>query len=202
MRMSMIKEFMQEFIKVQERSLKNNRIVASNFNPLQLFANINDENTHSNILAWLFDPYASHSQQDLFFKAFINHFDYEVFYDALEYKVVREFSGLESIVDILIYGKSFIFFIENKTLSLEGEDQTNREYRDLKRLAESFGVDNNYHAVFLSPYGQTPQNKSFKAISYQQISSAFKNIMDEVGSEYVRFFVDSWIDISPEIGRE
>ena len=200
--MSQINEFFEEFKKIQKKSLKHDRNLASKFNPLLLFANINDENTHSDILAWLFDPFASHSQQDLFFKAFVNHFDYDIFYDSLEYKVIREFSGLESIVDILVYGKSFVLFIENKTLSLEGEDQTNREYRDLKRLAESFGIADNYHAVFLSPYGQTPQNKNFKSISYQQISSALKNIRDEIGSEYVRFFVDSWIDISSEIGRQ
>jgi len=199
--MSHITEFIEEFIKMQENFIKHDKTVASKFNPLLLFTPINDENTHSNILAWLFDPLASHSQGDLFFKAFLNYFDYKVFYNNLDYKVIREYSGLESVVDILIYGKHFIFFVENKTLSSEGEDQTNREYRDLLRLAESFGIVDDYHAIFLSPYGQTPQNENFKSISYHQLSSAFKIIRNEIGSEYVRYFVDSWIDISPEIGR-
>ena len=199
--MSQITEFIEEFIKMQEHFIKYDKAEASNFNPLLLFTPINDEKTHSNILAWLFDPLASHSQGDLFFKAFLNYFNYKVSYDTLKYKVIREFSGLESIVDILIYGNRFIFFIENKTLSLEGEDQTNREYRDLLRLAESFGIVNDYHAIYLSPYGQTPQNENFKSISYHKLSSAFKLIRNEIGSEYVRLFVDSWIDISSEIGR-
>ncbi len=200
--MSKITELLEEFKKVQDKFIINDRDEASKFNPLLLFASINDENTHSNILSWLFDPLASHSQKDLFFKAFLNYFDYKVSCDTLEYKVIREFSGLESIVDILIYGNHFIFFIENKTLSSEGEDQTNREYRDLLRLAESFGITNDYYAIFLSPYGQTPQNENFKPISYQQLSSAFKNIKDDIGSDYVRYFVDSWIDLSSEIGRQ
>jgi hypothetical protein len=200
--MNQIELFFEGFMKVHEQFLVKDRNQATYFNPLRLFNDINNENTHSNILSWLFDPLASHSQGDLFFRAFLNHFHYNVSYDERDYTVVREFSGIESIVDILIYGKQFIFYIENKTLSQEGEDQTNREYRDMLRLAKSLGIVENSHAIFLSPFGQTPQNENFKTISYQQLSVAFNKILPEIGSEYVRYFVNSWINISAEIGRQ
>jgi hypothetical protein len=189
-----------DFIKMQKRLIKRDNQLAGNFNPLQLLNVKFDETTHSNILAWVFDPYGSHSQGDLFFRAFLEHFNFEVDYEQMDYKVIREFSGNEAIIDLLIYGRKFIFYIENKTLSSEGYRQTEREYNDLLRLSNALKISENIYAIYLSPSGRRPQSENWLPISYAQLSDALANRISHIRADYVRFFLNSWITILKEVG--
>jgi hypothetical protein len=201
-RLRSYKILVSEYFALKKTIIEKDSKITSSFNPLKLFNVSFDENTHSNILAWLFDPYETHSQGDLFFKAFLDYFNYEVTYSDYDYQVRREFSGNEAIIDILVYGKEFIFYIENKTISPEGQEQTNREYRDMIRLATALNInDRNAYPIFLSPYGQRPLNDEFRPISYLQISYAFKRVLSNVASDYVRSFLSSWLSIASNIGR-
>jgi len=193
---------LSEYVMLRKSIITKDSGIALNFNPLNLFNVAFDENTHSNILAWLFDPYETHSQGDLFFKAFLDYFNYNVIYPNFDYQVKREFSGSEAAIDILVYGKEFIFYIENKTLSSEGIDQTNREYRDMMRLANALNIDLcNAFPIYLSPYGQTPLSKKFRPIKYMELSHAFEMVLNHVASDYVRSFLNSWLSIAKNIGR-
>ncbi len=201
-RLRSYKILVSEYFALKKTIIEKDSKITSSFNPLKLFNVSFDENTHSNILAWLFDPYETHSQGDLFFKAFLDYFNYEITYSDFDYQVRREFSGNEAIIDILVYGKEFIFYIENKTFSPEGPEQTNREYRDMVRLATALNINaRNAYPIFVSPYGQRPLNDEFRPISYIQLSYAFKRVLSNVASEYVRSFLSSWLSIASNIGR-
>jgi hypothetical protein len=196
------KALTSDYIALKKTIIEKDSKITSNFNPIKLFNVSFDENTHSNILAWLFDPYETHSQGDLFFKAFLDYFNYDVNYSDFDYQVRREFSGNEAIIDILVFGKEFIFYIENKTISPEGPNQTYREHRDMLRLATALSInERNVYPIFLSPYGQRPLNDEFRPISYIQLSYAFKRVLSNVASEYVRSFLSSWLSIASNIGR-
>ena len=190
------KIFLDKYIQNLNKLYESNRKVANHFNPIKLFKVKFDEITHSNILSWIFDPYGSHNQGDLFFKYSLKHFNYSIKYDPRNYKVIKEFRGYESIVDIVIYSKDFVFFIENKTLSSEGLDQTNREYRDLRRFSKKMSIkkDSNF-SIFLSPKGSKPLNKNFKPITYRSLSIAFEESLEEIEAPYVGYFIKSWLNI-------
>ena len=170
------------------------------FNPFYLLNITYDELTHSNILAWLFDPYGTHNQGDLFFRNFVSFNKFNVFYDNWKYKVKREYSGNESVIDILIYGRNFIFYIEYKVLSPEGHDQTNRECRDLRRLAKVLNIKENIHPIFLTPKGQKAKNITWIPLSYSSLAQSIEISLKEVKSDYVKQFVQSWINILKNLG--
>ena len=71
-------ELLANYTRICKESYEKNRITAPHFNPFELFKLKKYELTHSNILAWLFDPYESHNQGDLFFKCFVDYFGYEI----------------------------------------------------------------------------------------------------------------------------
>ena len=189
-----LKHLMSQFITAKNSFIEKDASISANFNPLKLFNLELDENSHSNIIAWLFDPYETHSQGNIFFKAFLDYFDYEATYADYEYQVIREFSGQESIVDILVYSKEFIFYIENKVLSLEGDNQTDREFSDMIRLAASLNIEEKKsHAIYLSPSGIRPQNENFKAISYLELARSMETTLESIASKYIRLFLGSWL---------
>ena len=66
-----------------------------------------------------------------------------------------------SRVDIEIAARSeFVVHIENKILSLEGSDQTDREWEDLeKRRRELGSSESNTHAIFLTLDGSDPREQ-------------------------------------------
>lgn len=191
-------DLLENYQKCYERHLDENRVAAPDFNPFALLKMTFDERTHSRILAWLLDSRESHSQGDLFFRHFLLFFDFSVLYDGGNYTVRQEHSGRESIIDILIYSSSFIFYIENKTISPEGPDQTNREYRDLERLRRMLNVRDIF-PIFLNPYGVKADNKHFKTISYDQLALSFESALVEIQAPYIRSFVGSWISVLRQI---
>jgi len=130
----------------------------------------------------------------------VNYFNFNIEYNKWNYKVKREYCGKESIVDILIHGKDFIFYIENKTNSLEGWEQTPREYRDLERLAKSMRVRKKF-PVFLTPTGVKPSDeKNWITMSYPKLACALEPSLIMIQSAYVRFFVESWLNILKYLG--
>ena len=96
-RLRSYKTLVSDYFALKKSIIEKDSKITSSFNPLKLFNVSFDENTHSNILAWLFDPYETHSQGDLFFKAFLDYFNYEVTYSDFDYQVRREFSGNECV---------------------------------------------------------------------------------------------------------
>ena len=190
------KIFLDKYIQNLNKLYESNRKIAKYFNPIDLFKVKFDELTHSNILSWAFDPYGSHNQGDLFFRYFIEYFNYSIKYDPWNYKVKKEFKGDESRVDIVIYSRDFVFFIENKTLSSEGVDQTNREYRDLLLFSEKMSIKkDSIFPIFLSPKGSKPLNENFRPITYRKLSKAFEKSLKEIEAPYVKYFIESWLEI-------
>ncbi|MBI2486198.1 MAG: PD-(D/E)XK nuclease family protein [Deltaproteobacteria bacterium] len=192
---------LEDYFELQKALYCRNREKASNFNPFNLLGLTTDELAHSTVLADLFDPYGTHNQGDLFFRHFINHFGFNIDYDPWEYRVRKEYVGIESRIDILVYGKKFIFYIENKTLSSEGLGQTEREYGDLLRFSKILNISrDNIFPIFLNPKGELPKDEHWTRVSYSLLAQSLDGALCEVKSDYVRFFVQSWLSILKMIG--
>jgi hypothetical protein len=208
-RIVLFERLLDAYLRQYKALYERNRTRAPNFNPFHILGLTTNELTHSDVLAWLFDPYGTHNQGDLFFKHFLKSFDFPINHDPWEYKVRREYVGIESIIDILVLGKDFIFYIENKTLSEESYDprkreyQTEREHRDLMSLARTRRIhESNAFAIFLNPKGEPAQYKNWRPISYNQLAQALENTLSEIRSNYVKFFVQSWLSTLKIIGGE
>ena len=181
---------------------KSNKVLAPNFNPFELLCITHDERKHSAILAWLFDPLGSHGQGNIFFKTFLSYFDYDAKFATEDYKSTTEFCVKESIIDILIYGSRFIFWVENKTFSQEGHDQTNREYRDLLGFSKKLNIQKNIFPIYLSLSGERPQNKEWRPIAYRELAKALETVIEDVRCVYVQHFVRSWIVVLQKLREE
>lgn len=183
--------------------LETKKRYASDFNPFQVLDLTKIEKTHSDVLAWLLDPRETHSQGDLFFKGLIESLDLGFQYDPWRYKVKREYTGDESRIDIIIYGRDFVIYIENKTLAREGPEQTHREYRDLIRLLKRKGLpETNVAAIFLSRKGEEPKAEGWIPMSYRSLAETINETVenDEDIPEYLRSFITSWTKELKQLG--
>jgi hypothetical protein len=187
---------------------KEQRLRADDFNILRTMRLTRKELCHSDILAWLLDPDGSHAQRELGFHLFLKQVNLPKEYAGRNYRVIRELSGEESQLDIVIEAEGeFIIGIENKIDSEEGDKQTEREWRDLQRRKQSLSIPTGVTAFFLTPDESKPLCKSFRTISWQVIANVFEAFADEAGAELVRVFARHYAetirhDIATEIEDE
>ena len=177
------------------------------FNVFALLGVDTDEIKHSSFLAWLLDARAGHGQGDIFLKAFARACGLPIVLAAPHrYRVRTEFSGSESIVDILVCRRGdFLVYLENKVFAPEGPDQVDREFRDMCRLASSLRVpEGRRFAIFLTPDGRRPLSGDptrWKAVSYGQIAQQFAGILPDIRSDKLRLVVRDWIETVSGFGR-
>ncbi len=169
------------------------------FNVLSLCGITTDEVRHSAIIGWLLDETGSHGQGRLFFDGFTHLCGFDLPATNLPYKTMTEFSCLESIVDVVVLRRrEFILFLENKTVSVEGPDQLNREYRDLQRRGESLGVPPaQRYSVFLTPDGRVPvtgKARQWRCLSYADIVTMLMSVMPEVQDMKLKLFLNDWME--------
>ncbi|MEQ8881307.1 MAG: PD-(D/E)XK nuclease family protein [Cyclobacteriaceae bacterium] len=138
---------------------------------------------HSNFLAWLLDPDASHGLAESILKRFLRELFSdsratdltEVEVEQLNYSSVRVLREWNNI-DLLIEFDNVVIALENKILSREHSNQltryfkiVEREFRDKRRV---FG--------FLTPTGHEAESESsnYVAISYQSIYSIIERVVE------------------------
>ncbi len=158
-----------------------------------------DEVRHSAILAWLLNPHSRHGCRELFLHAFFGEAGLPVSDLNTERCLVRtEFVGSESVVDIVIAKtKCFLVFIENKTVSAEGERQVDREYRDMQRLGDSLQIPfDKRFAIFLTPTGRPPVSgdpRRWRRVSYQKLAESFSRLLPKIQDPKMCYFLDDLV---------
>ncbi len=160
----------------------------------------NDEEFHSNFLAWLLGPNNNHGIGDYFLKKFLRRvgLSFEVIesVDWTPAESQREWrniaDGQPGYLDILIVNEStgFLCAIENKIWSGEHSEQLTR-YR--KALKERYS-DYDRHYIFLSPRGTLPyreeEQKYWKPMNYTAILELVEQTIDDTEvREDVRAFL-------------
>jgi hypothetical protein len=112
------------------------------------------------------------------------------------YQVTREVGGPLSRLDIVVERKGqFIIGIENKVGSSEilgledGEDQTQREWKDLITRGKELGVPRpRIKAFFLTADNHRPQSNNFRPISWRQIADVFERFAAKAKPQMVKLF--------------
>lgn len=167
-----------------------------------------DEVAHSRILAWLLNAESPHGEGPLFLKTFIKSCGLPLGDSDLDRYVVRtEFSGIKSIVDIMICQRGeFIIYIENKVHADEGPGQIDRELRDMRRIGRSLGIpERRQFPVFLTPDGREPMSGNFElwtSVSYTRIADGFRQLLPSLKSSKASMFLDDWIETALSFGGD
>jgi len=159
-----------------------------------------DEVSHSAFLAWLLDPPSSHGQGSRFLQTFLNIAEPQIDLQVPNaYQVQTEFSGMASIIDVVIYkAGTFLVFIENKTTSPDTPDQHDREFQDLRRMGTVLGVpEDQQFAIYLTPYGRRAlgeHSQFWHHASYRALRRAFARLIPEIPGERTRLLLEDWLE--------
>jgi hypothetical protein len=196
-----LKELLDGFHKTRSSWEREQVTRAEEFNLLQVMGVADDEVTHSRILAWMLDQrleHGTHAQGNLGFRLFIQELGPKLkpqsadisSYHNKSYWVQCEVSGIEARVDIEIAAmRRFIIHIENKIGSFEGDDQTNREWRDLQRRAKELGISGlNTHAIFLTIDGSDAKNDNFVSIPWRNLLPVLEGFAEQAQAVEVKLF--------------
>jgi hypothetical protein len=180
--------------------------VAEDFNILRTMRLSRKELCHSNILAWLLDhslnAYGTHAQGSRGFRLFLQRVGLPPSLAAANYRVDREVSVKYARLDIRIEpAGQFVIGIENKVgakemMGLEdGEDQTRREWDDLKRRGKELRVPSKcIRAFFLTPDNEPPQSRNFTAISWRLVADVFEEFAAKAKPPMVRLFAQHYAE--------
>lgn len=188
---------------VRDPELEKLRLSLNTPNLFGILKITNNELRHSNFLAWLLTPIESHNLGSLFLKWFLK----EVFssdlipwasefkVDSLDLKNVQVFREWKHI-DLLIEHDEFVIAIENKVRSGEGVNQLSKY---LRRIREQF-PDKNKGFVFLTLYGQSPENEADQAdyipIGYDTIKTRIEIVLDVYKNsiaDKVKFYIEDYL---------
>lgn len=187
-------------IEFETRQIELDRQRPASFNFFELFRVGSSEVWHTQFLAWLLNARADHGQGDLFFRAFVAACKLPLPVDSIRrYQVRPEINLSESIPDIVIFApRQFLILVENKIYAAEGVDQLGREYRDLKRMADSLEVPKSQRfAVFLTPRGQQPITADDPAhwitLSYRRLATALADdTATHINDKKVCYLLADW----------
>ena len=168
---------------------------AARFNLFELLGLASDEERHSRILGWLFDPAQNHTIGAAFLTGFLDATTAEadkccIAPDAaptagwettvVQLEWANQVDGELGYLDILIVNRQerFLCAIENKIWSAEHSDQLTR-YR--KALGAAY-PDYSRHLVFLSPKGAAPcraeERNFWTPVSYTTVLGALDQTIE------------------------
>ncbi len=151
------------------------------FNIFDAIGQIDKEETHSNLIAFLLDPSANHNIGFEFFSLFVKALGIRNIepLQFVDFQVYREFvlEGKDR-VDILCVDEStkFLLAVENKIKAKQGSSQL-YDYR--VKLEQKYPDFNNHLLVFLTLYRENPLDKEWISIDYKEVLSIIRTISEE-----------------------
>jgi hypothetical protein len=205
----MLSNLMTDVVNVEKNELHENanklsslavqliNIEKKEFSFMKVFGIENNELAHSSFLAWLLDPLGYHGLGSQFVEKFIckvasktKNLDFSNL-DFSNLCVDQEISGDESRLDIRIRDPlgSFICIIENKMLSPEGIDQTDRLYRDFH------GISASELFVFLTlDKTVKPKNSNFISLTYEEVLPMLRSLLEDATNADTRFLTKHYLN--------
>lgn len=193
-----LESFLDEGIK----SLKKIDAIINKFNGFEVIKKVHSELIHSNILAWLLDPFGNHGLNKIFLSKFLNSIIPDSQYlDSIKYndfKIFSEKSIHEKRIDLLVISEenSLVIGIENKILGTEMNKQL---YYYFKGITEEYTKFSNKFFVYLTPEGIPPSDEeNWIAFDYSKIEDIIVDILNKqksVISDEVYGFLDQYSKI-------
>lgn len=193
-RFSHLSGLLRDYGAVRRSVWEQKRLTAPDFSLFEVLRIDTDELSHSRTLAWTLNPFASHAQGPSFFTCACASLKLDIPDPGWEYTVRTEHREAESRIDIVVYGRRFLIYLENKIDAQEGYRQTEREARDMFRLAESLRIPKtNCRGLFISPRRVPMTETAFLSITWAEIAQAFEPLIYDVVPADVRSFLFQWL---------
>jgi hypothetical protein len=194
-------EYIHDFLKDIDilEKLKND----DPFNIFSTLKIVNNEIRHSNVIAWLLDPFESHGLNDFFTKNFVReiYLENSIFLESLDIKTIFlwDFDKVDiyrekDSIDILLvdHTHSFILVLENKVHSKEHNNQLYR-YKDyiLKRFPSN---KYKHFFVFLNALEEEASDDTWMSVSYDLVLRVLYKTLPLL-KDKIKMFVEDYINI-------
>lgn len=178
------------------------------FNIFKVLKLDNHEIRHSNFLAWLLNPKANHSFDELFLKQFLAlALNKDTIIDYSDIIIDTEYlTNAGRRIDILIYSEKskFVCVIENKYGSEEHDEQC-KHYKDFienHSKFKNYGKDNQYY-VFLDIDMPSEQQllkelNCYKPITYKDVYYILCNLLENRHDNYTTQTIRQYTEILKE----
>jgi PD-(D/E)XK nuclease superfamily len=192
-----------------------------NFNLFRVLRFEHGEIRHSNVLAWLLQPDEAHGLNDLFLRRWLMRVFHESDSDAACYldpaeidsvdirnvEVFREWNSIDLVVQLETFSHGrWVVAIENKVRAKQRGGQLS-DYR--RTVEKAFPKATHRLFLFLTRYGEEPEDKSFAAATYSQVYEVLSGCVEEQGNaigeepkvllnHYLRILKESFME-NPEI---
>jgi len=162
----------------------------SRFNVFDVLRSAESELRHSNMLAWMLDPEASHGMDDLFLRRWLMlvlneaadqgrpldldpvEVDSEPF---LRVEVLREWHNIDVLVKIRLKEEEWVIAIENKVNSAQSAGQLARYRTDVERV---FSKARKVF-LFLTKSTEIPSDEQYISTRYETVQRVVSQILTE-----------------------
>lgn len=158
-----------------------------NFNAFDVlgFPHSRLESIHSNVLAWLLDPYESHGFGASFLTKVLRKVSGGTFAIRGGVRVQREFQEGGDRPDIVVDGQNWRLVLEVKVGAPEGEDQSQRYVARWKSKGKLT------YFVWVSPASTRPEAEEFIPVNFSYISELLSSLESRTRSAmFIRDFVE------------
>lgn len=158
----------------QDSDLSRLETLLQRFNLFEAVGVLRQELRHSDLLATFLDPRQSHGLGTLFLTELLRVVAPKLDTPNLRHAwAEREWHN----VDILIVDdtRRFAIIIENKIDTAEHSDQLSRYYADVRNHFPEHAI----LALYLTPDGDAPSDRRYRAVSYSQVCQILEKIVAE-----------------------
>lgn len=182
--------------------------LSESYNVLDVIGVKKKELIFSRILAWLLNENAEHEHQNEFLISFLAELNISVDSSIYTgYSVQTEYMEQESRIDICIYKpKTFLIFIENKTVSEERTNQLRDEYKSMTRLRKRLKVPKDAcFLIFLTPTGRDPVTDTsgkWYTMDFICLATAIKKVINKKTNLKTKDFISDIIDWYHKMSEE
>ena len=196
-------KFEQLKLFLEDIDILNNLNDEVGFNIFRTLNIVNNEIRHSNVIAWLLDPYETHKLKDEFTKLLVRDIYSQnklLYKDAnLENVFLWDFSDIKIFrekdhIDILILDEknAFILAIENKLRSKEHDNQLTR-YKKL--IYDRYPKSKFKHMfTYLTIEDEEPSDVDWGSYSYNSLVHLIEKLTKQVQGP-IKLFLDNYIEI-------
>ena len=160
-----LKEVGKEIDKAAIEHRHELKLTKERFNVYDCLPRRHHEDLHSNFLAYLLNPNASHDCGDLFLRLFVDrcvkgkgNFE-KTSFELKDIKVKREKHIKEGRIDIYIETKNHIIAIENKIWASDRDKQL-KDYHDHLQNNSKENFKENFILFYLTPDGRMPVTRA------------------------------------------
>ena len=163
------------------------------FNIFKILKLENYEIRHSNLIAWLLNPYDTHDLGSAFLSKFLSVINDEIKYEKTDsIEIFREQENIDILV--LNHTQKYLILIENKINSNQHDNQLER-YQSIVNAKLSDYIK---YFVYLKPENNEEIMSEYKYVSYKSIKNILENLIQQNIKQETALILKNYVQILNE----